>query len=1158
MCNHRILCLSLVFVWSVFISSGCLRSPNPLPTESLSPSAPPKAVQLQAIAEQEFFKTRDPQLNVVPKERLKSAHALYHRKLQAKRFSVRGAIGGITWTERGPSNVAGRTRAILIDANDATHETLWVGSVSGGLWKTTNISSTTPNWTPVNDFFNNLAITSIVQDPTNSNILYFGTGEGWYNIDAVRGLGIWKSIDGGNSWNALSSTSSNPDFYRIQKLVIASNGDLYACTRQGGLQRSQNGGASWTQILGVGVNSVDEGGSMTDTQVSTVSDLEIDADGNLYCGLGMVFFSDGLYKSTDGGDTWVKLVNGLPTTDHQRVEIACAPSDVNRVYVMFQHASTYQLEGFYQSDDAGSTWTQMATPALGSQSWYNLIAAVDPEDENKVYAGGVGFYRSTNGGSSWSLISGMHPDHHAIVYQPGSVDVMYVGNDGGVYRSTNASQTSPSFSSRNNGYNVTQYYAAAIHPTAGMDYFLAGSQDNGTQRYNSPGMNTTAAILGGDGGFCHIDQLNPDVQIGSYLYGQIYVSTDGFSTYGYRSINLGSTAWAYNPTDYDSRDQTLYAAGTAGQYKELPSVETNNTVVNHPLTELDGKRVTAVSVSPNTAKRIFLGTEAGRILQIDDANGNPTATHLTDGTSTFSGGTWPSSYVSSIAVEEGNDLHLLVTFSNFGVYQVWETRDGGAIWYNRTGDLPDLPVRWGMFYPKDGQQAILATELGVWTTDNLEEVGGPDWEPSHDGNTGFPNVRTDMLRYRESDRTLIAATHGRGLFSAPLPCPVPTEIPTTPGVYTADVSCTDSDGWTYFWNSSQDVLLLAMKDIAANGAVIQPGEVQIEVTEGHGSEGHAISAPYVTNPNGWYVMGRYFNVSPTTQPSSPLSIRFYYDETAYQDVADAIGGSTAAGTLGGHTDLVFYKVKTGLDPNPENGHASISATDIETYVHGVTPDLSTWTYASFGSHHSAEWMVSGFSGGGGGAGGDGGGSGPESPLPVEWLDVRGWETEKGIQLMWVTGEEINLSHFEIQRIGEDQTFHSLGVVYPDPSHRYSFLDQAPQQDLHIFRIKQLDLDGSFSYSPSIEVKIQAKVEITLFPNPFDTEIHLRIRGAQEGSAVQFLLYDVSGKLQSKKNGRTSTGETTFLFPLESLAPGNYQYNLFLDGVRLKQGQVVKY
>jgi len=165
----------------------------------------PKIQRIDKAIEQEFEATKDPALNEVPRQRLVSAKA-YATRLRNMPPSQRAAITGITWDERGPSNVSGRTRAMLVDAGDATGNTLFAGGVGGGLWVTNNALAGNPTWTNIGDQFGNLAISTLAQDPSNSNIMYFGTGEGWFNADAIRGLGIWKSTNGGATWNQLSAT----------------------------------------------------------------------------------------------------------------------------------------------------------------------------------------------------------------------------------------------------------------------------------------------------------------------------------------------------------------------------------------------------------------------------------------------------------------------------------------------------------------------------------------------------------------------------------------------------------------------------------------------------------------------------------------------------------------------------------------------------------------------------------------------------------------------------------------------------------------------------------------------------------------------------------------------------------------------------------------
>ncbi|MEO8210703.1 MAG: hypothetical protein ABI840_09075, partial [bacterium] len=228
----------------------------------------------------EFQKTRDPKTNTVPTERLIPA-LNYTKQLQQTQSD--GPISGINWQERGPNNVGGRTRALLFDRADTSGKVVFAGGVGGGLWKTTDITQLSPDWTKVDDFFTNIAISCIIQDPNNTQTMYFGTGEGRYNIDAIRGLGIWKSTNGGNNWSQLSSTN-NSSFHYIQKIAInPSNGHIFAATRSAGIMRSTNGGTSWTSVLTTGV-SVQE----------RASDVSVGADNSIYAAMGGVIWTDGI------------------------------------------------------------------------------------------------------------------------------------------------------------------------------------------------------------------------------------------------------------------------------------------------------------------------------------------------------------------------------------------------------------------------------------------------------------------------------------------------------------------------------------------------------------------------------------------------------------------------------------------------------------------------------------------------------------------------------------------------------------------------------------------------------------------------------------------------------------------------------------------------
>ncbi|MCB2409207.1 T9SS type A sorting domain-containing protein [Hymenobacter lucidus] len=758
---------------------------------------------------QEINRTRDPATGTVPRERLLVAR---HRadELLARQASQRastGTLASATWTEKGPSNVAGRIRAILIDPADASGNTVWVGSVAGGLWKSTNATTATPTWVSVDGFMANLAITSLAYDPTNPDIMYMGTGEGFYNADAVRGLGIWKSTDHGATWSQLASTAppTSSDFYRVQRLAVQQGtGYVFAATRTG-LFRSKDKGATWAAVLQpAGIR---------------MADVKISANGTIFVGAG-IFQTGGIYRSTDNGDTWTNLNtlagSGLPTTGYSRIELACAPSDANRVYAIVTTTADV-LMNIYMSKDGGATWGTIRKPGGSSadftsgQGWYALAIGVSPTSPNTLYVGGLDLWitnnadaaqtSNPNSGATWTQTSiwstaktntnYVHADHHAIAWVPattGTATKAFFVSDGGVAYSSNANATAPTYGQRNNGLNITQFYAVAVHPSD-VNYFLAGAQDNGTQRYTTAGGQVTTEATGGDGAFCFIDQNEPQFQFTAYVYAQYRRSSTGGAAGSYTNLNISAANGQFiNPSDYDSRSNTLYGGWSVDRFFRLTNATTAAaTAATNVLLATGAGMVTHVTVSPNNQDRLFVGTEPdfaggtstqGHLYRVDNAaSATPIVTLLYTAPAGLS--------VSSVAVETGNDAHLLLTMSNFSATEakVLETTEGtntgsatvaAATWTKRQGDLPDMPVRWAVFDPTNNKRALLATELGIWSTDDLSATS-PAWKPS---STGLANVRVDMLRIRASDQQVVAATHGRGLFVSDVlkDQPLPVEL----------------------------------------------------------------------------------------------------------------------------------------------------------------------------------------------------------------------------------------------------------------------------------------------------------------------------------------------------------------------------------------------
>lgn len=740
-----------------------------------------KRTRMDLAMKQEFERTKDPALNMVPRNRLYQAFE-QKQQMMASRVAQLDAIPGVEWKERGPNNLGGRTRTIMVDPNDVTNKTVWAASISGGLWKTTDITVENPNWESVNDFFENMAITTLAYDPSDTDIMYFGTGEGFFNVDAVQGNGIWKSTDGGDNWTQLSATVTSNfqtcagpgdcDFLFVNKIVVTSSGTVLAATRgsltsRGGVFRSTDGGTSWT-LVSTGITS----------QFDWASDLEIGADGDIYASFG-IFQNNSIWKSTDDGATWGVSEIYTSAADEERIEIATAPSDSEYIYALVQDGGTFGLKKAMRSTDGGANWSTLTTPSwfdqncttpstdfTRGQAWYDLTLAVDPNDRETVYIGGVDLFRTTDGGTTWTQMTNwagncdypeVHADQHTIVYESGSSDVIYFGNDGGIYMTENGSATNPTFTRKESGYNTSQFYSIAMDPTAYSPGFIGGTQDNGSAKVTSLGVASIVEVTGGDGGFAHIDQDNSNTQFTAFTNANISRSTDGGLTFS--TVLTDGNGSFINPTDLGDTDNNFYGGYTAGSFLYTSDTEagTISWSASAALTDFNSGNITAVTASPNTSNRVFFGLDNGRVVQVNNA-----VTPGTRTTSNITGASFPSGSVSCIAVEDGDDTHLLATFSNYGVTSIWETTDGGSNWTAVEGNLPDMPVRWALFNPSNSDQALIATELGVWSTDNLNGAS-TIWEAS---NSGLANVRTDMLQIRSSDNLVVAGTHGRGIFTS--------------------------------------------------------------------------------------------------------------------------------------------------------------------------------------------------------------------------------------------------------------------------------------------------------------------------------------------------------------------------------------------------------
>jgi photosystem II stability/assembly factor-like uncharacterized protein len=719
------------------------------------------------------------------------------------------------WQPLGPGNIGGRSRALLIHRQSPN--LMWTAGVAGGIWKSTDSGA---SWKPKGDLLVNIAVNSLIQDPADENILYAGTGEGFFNGDAVRGQGIFKSTDYGETWTQLASTN-NGDFFFVQKLAATRKKDkgdkgkqrIYAATRTG-LFRSSNGGATWTKALDA-------------TAVNGCMDIAMEEkNGYVFVSCG-TFAQATVWRALDQDvQTWEPVLREL---DMGRTSLALAPSNPKVVYALASfyhlpavHPQDYALLAVYRSVDSGATWerrvhytdanklntVQLTNPVYAflkecgygpaslffTQGWYDNQIAVDPKDENIVWTAGIDLMRSDDGGQNWGVASYWwfdptdpnysHADNHAITFHPkyngASNRQMFAASDGGVHRTDDAraavgatlesvcGNPTPDqvrWTTLNNGYQVTQFYHGAVYPD-GTRYF-GGTQDNGTLRNVTAGENWQR-VLGGDGGYVAVATDDTNIVYAEFTGKSLQRSTNGGASFV--DISGGVTEGGGNflfihPFAMDPTVSSRMWYGGAFAWRSN-NRGTNWTRVSNSF----GARIASWGISRTDPNRVYVGvqhlgtTTSGRIFT------TATATTLTTPSTALPppGPGWSSAqprqgYVSSIAVDPGNPLIAYATYStyNFGtqVGHVFKTINGGGAWSRIDLTLPDMPVHSVVVHPTRPDTLYIGTDLGVFVTTD----GGASWMRE---NTGFANVITEHLEINNG--RLYAFTHGRSAWSVEL------------------------------------------------------------------------------------------------------------------------------------------------------------------------------------------------------------------------------------------------------------------------------------------------------------------------------------------------------------------------------------------------------
>jgi len=707
------------------------------------------------------------------------------------------------WTNRGPGNVGGRTRALALDRRN--ENTIFAGGVSGGLWRSTNLGE---SWRKVTLPWQDPSITAIVQDPRRGKhrIWYYTSGERFGNSASARGAfyagtGVFKSVNNGRTWFKLRG-SNDDDLTSISAFDIIhniavdpKNGDVYVATFEG-IYRSQRGGRNFELVLAGARDSK--------------TDILITPEGKIYATVDVFSGADAGFFVSDNGDEWTNITPANIIPAYGRTVMTADPSDENRVFFFSYNLADFS-EAFlwrYQADaeTVEEQWIDLSAnlpTAIGGfvgnlnlQGDYNMIIRVHPTNPDLIFLGGTNLYRSTTGyttptgAEGWiggynftndvSVYPNHHPDQHNLLFLPSNPDTAISSNDGGVQLTSDITQTDApvAWNSLNNGYITTQPYAISYDPEGNSDDLLAGFQDNGSWFTNSKDVGVDwVEEFGGDGSYNAIADGGLTRYVSSQfgrLYRFNYNEAGEYQSFARVQPEGGRNFDFVAPFILDPiNDNIMYMPAGDRIWRNndldgIPLFSNAPTAVNwveqKGTITPDASFITALDVSKfPVANTLYYGTSSGRVYRVENAN--------LDDQEVFdisSGKGLPAGNINNVYVDPKNPDRVFIVFSNYGIPSIFVTRNAGDSWQDISGNLEENrdgsgngpSVRWfAMNGKNDGYFA--ATSTGLYYTFKLQGRN-TRWyrEPIRIGNGVAMQVKT------RADGFVAAAIHGNGVYSA--------------------------------------------------------------------------------------------------------------------------------------------------------------------------------------------------------------------------------------------------------------------------------------------------------------------------------------------------------------------------------------------------------
>jgi photosystem II stability/assembly factor-like uncharacterized protein len=682
-------------------------------------------------------------------------HTLVEERARAH-ASLAPAPGATQWELIGPTNVGGRMTCVV--CHPTKPDQIWAGAAGGGVWFSADAGRTWQAQWHGQDVLN---VGSLVLDPKNPDIVYCGTGESNLSADSYPGVGIYQSVDAGKTWRLMAPSHTTGIPRRIGVIAVDPFDSRHICVGGvgfgeagvandfGGMYVSTDGGVTWQRD-----NTISPNNYWCHAIV-----FHPTRRGTIYATFTARGSASGMYRSSNGGQTWTHLTKGLPPPERfGRTSLAMSPSNPAVLYAFATDETSGRADlllGVFRSTDGGTSWTNVAGShfAKEGQISYGNTIAVHPTNANHVICGGVDLHLSTNGGKTWKQVTKWdatrgkpnyaHADHHGLLMPAAAPGRVYDPNDGGMDLSVDGGLT---WTNRSNGLAATMYYDADVAQSDGR-VFGGGAQDNGTLITTTGGASDHFEILGGDGGWLDFDPTDA---------GHLFASYYNLHIYRFRGDTTANVSPPATPAERDavwmayiavdpSQPTTVFTGST--RVWRTKNDGTAWTAVSSPL---DGSTISAIEIAPADPRRVFVGTENGGFFRSLDGGGTWSAN--------LASATLPGHTITRLATSPVNANLLFATVANFGHRHVFRSKDGGVTWEDvDKGQLPDVPHH-SIAIPRDAPNTVyVCGDAGVFVSPD----GGQTWTNI---TRNLPNVMVVDLIYQVHDGTLMAATYGRSLW----------------------------------------------------------------------------------------------------------------------------------------------------------------------------------------------------------------------------------------------------------------------------------------------------------------------------------------------------------------------------------------------------------